>query len=132
MRAATAIVLLGLLPVFAGGCSDDTYLIVTVDKRAAVHEAAKLKVTLSNAGSMRTDDLDLGENPFPVTFSLTAPGRSGELGISIDALDTNGALVGQGTGQASLADPTASVILNSADFVVNTDYANNQFLSNDF
>src|SRR4051812_24062716 len=131
MRAATVIVLLGV-SVFGAACDDDTYLIVTVDKRTAVHNAAKLKVTLSNAGSMRTDDLEIGDQMFPVTFSLTAPGRSGELGISIDALDTNDALVGRGVGQASLDDTTATVTLDSADFVVNTDYANNQFLSNDF
>ncbi|HSD86519.1 MAG TPA: hypothetical protein VLB44_03355 [Kofleriaceae bacterium] len=129
MRASIATLLvLGC----AAGCTDNTYMIVTVDKRPAVHEAAKLKVTLSNAGSMRTDDLDLAGKMFPVTFSLTAPGRGGEIGLSIDALDTNGALVGRGLGQATLSDMTAQVILDSADFVVNTDYANNQFLSSDF
>jgi hypothetical protein len=114
------------------GCGDDSYLIVTVDKRAAVHEAAKLKITLSNSGSMRTDDLDLAGHDFPVTFSLTAPGRGGELGISIDALDASGALVGRGTGQATLTDDMANVTLDSADFVINSEYAGNQYLTNDF
>ena len=103
MRSAIAlVVLLGSLV----GCTDDKYIIVTVQRRATVHGAAKLKVTLSNADtsghvSMRTDDLDLKGKDFPVTFSLTAPGRSGELGISIDAFDTNDSLVGRGAGQAS-------------------------------
>lgn len=120
------------LIAFFGGCADETYLIVTVDKRPAVHAATKLKITLSNSGSMRTDDLDLAGNEFPVTFSLTAPGRAGELGISVDALDANDALVGRGAGQASLTESSASVTLDSADFVVNTEVANNQFLSSDF
>src|SRR4051794_41092210 len=88
----------------AAACTDDTFLIVTVDKRPAVHNAAKLKVTLSNAGSMRTDDLDLAGHDFPVTFSLTAPGRGGEIGITVDALDASSALVGRGAGQATLSD----------------------------
>ena len=101
MRSAIALViLLGSLV----GCTDDKYIIVTVQRRATVHGASKLKVTLSNAGSMRTDDLDLKGKDFPVTFSLTAPGRGGELGISIDAFDTNDSLVGRGAGQATLTE----------------------------
>lgn len=123
---------LASLATLAAGCADDTFLVVTVDKRPAVHEATKLKVTLSNAGSMRTDDLELAGHDFPVTFSLSAPGRGGELGISVDALDSNGALVGRGAGQATLTSDSASVTLDSADFVVNTDVANNQFLTSDF
>ena len=126
MRALLVILLL----VGCGG--DDTFLVVTVDKRVAVHDAAKLEVTLSNAGSMRTDSLELDDADFPVTFSISAPGRMGELGISIDALDAQGALVGRGTGTVQLTDSVASVMLDSADFVVNALYANNQFLSNDF
>lgn len=116
------------------GCtSDDTYIVVTVDKRAAVHAASRFEVTLSNAGSMRTDSLDLGSDPqFPLTFSISAPGRAGELGIRVDALDLGGTLVGRGTGTALLTETNASVTIDSADFVVNALYAGNQFLSNDF
>lgn len=123
---------LATIAPLAVGCTDDTFLVVTVDKRPAVHGATKLKVTLSNAGSMRTDDLDLNGYDFPVTFSLNAPGRGGELGISIDALDANNALVGRGAGQTTLTESSAKVTLDSADFVVNTDVANNQFLTSDF
>jgi hypothetical protein len=120
-----------LLLVAACG-EDETYLTVTVTSRPAVHDAKSLKVTLSNAGSMYTDDLDLGDRPFPVTFTLSAPGRSGELDISIDALDSAETLVGRGVGTTNLDEMTASVTLDSADFVVNTDYANDQFLTTDF
>src|SRR5436190_6632342 len=119
--------------VLLAACGEDaTYMTVTVDKRAAVHDATSLKVTLANAGSMRTDDLDLGAHPFPVTFTLSAPGRSGDLTITVDALDTAGTLVGRGIGQAKLDDMTAAVVLDSADFVVNSEYANDQFLTSDY
>jgi hypothetical protein len=124
-----ALVVIGLVAACGG---DDTYMVVTVAKRPAVHDAAKLEVTLSNAGTMRTDALDLGDADFPVTFSISAPERTGELGISIDALDTQGALVGRGKTTTQLTESAAAVMLDSADFVVNALYANNQFLSNDF
>lgn len=121
-----------LLATLAVGCTDSEFLVVTVKSRPAVHGATKLKVTLSNGGSMRTDDLDLAGHDFPVTFSLSAPGRGGELGISVDALDMNSGLVGRGAGQTTLGEDSASVTLESADFVVNTEVANNQFLTSDF
>jgi hypothetical protein len=126
------LVTLATLAPLAVGCTDDSFLVVTVNTRPAVHGATKLKVTLSNAGSMRTDDLDLSGHDFPVTFSLSAPGRGGELGISVDALDGNSALVGRGVGQTTLGENSAAVTLESADFVVNTDVALNQFLTSDF
>ena len=124
--------LLGILLVVGCGGDDVSYIIVNVDKRPAVHGPTKLEVTLSNSGSMRTDSLDVGDSDFPLTFSISAPGRAGDLGISIDALDATGALVGRGTGTTPLTSMAASVTLDSADFVVNALYANNQFLSNDF
>jgi hypothetical protein len=126
MRALVVI----LLVVGCGG--DDSYLVVTVDRRPAVHDITKLEVTLSNAGSMRKDSLDLGTAPFPLTFSISAPGRMGDIGISIDGLDASGTLQGRGFATTTLAASEATVMLDSADFVVNAIYANNQFLSNDF
>lgn len=126
MRALVVILLL------VGCGSDESYLIITVDRRPAVHDVRKLEVTLSNAGSMRTDSLDLGNAQFPLTFSISAPGRAGDLGISIDGLDSMGTLQGRGTATTALTEDAASVTLDSADFVVNAIYANGQFLSNDF
>jgi hypothetical protein len=119
-----------LLVVGCGG--EDTYIIVTVDARPAVHNVTKLEITLSNAGSMRSDSLDLAGKTFPVTFSISAPGRNGALGISVDGLDVDGVLQGRGVSSTTLEETTASVTLDSADFVVNALYAGNQFLSNDF
>src|SRR5689334_21782457 len=107
--------LLGTLLVAACG-GEETYLVVTVDHRPAVHDAAKLKVTLSNAGTMLTKELCLDDSMFPVTFSLSAPGRSGDLTISVDALDAADTLVGRGVGKTSLDEMMASIMLDSADF----------------
>jgi hypothetical protein len=123
--------LLASLLVSACG-TDDTYLVVSVDRRAAVHDADKLKVTLSNSGTMLTKELDINDAMFPLTFSLSAPGRSGDLTIGIDAVDVMGTLVGRGSGTTKLDEMTASVMIDSADFVVNTELANDQFLTTDF
>jgi hypothetical protein len=114
-------------------CGDpDVYTVVTVDSRPAVHGAATLRVTLSNAGTSRSDDLVLGAASFPVTFALTAPGRSGALDIQVDALDAGGLLVGRGSTRTEVDAPTADVLLDSADFVVNTEFADDQYPSNYF
>jgi len=123
---------LGLLAALGACAGDDDYIIVTVNGRAAVHDIKTLKVTLSNAGTMRTDDLPFGEQQLPVTFSLSAPGRTGDLGISVEGIDKDGFLVGIGAATSTLAVPTATVLLDSADFVINTDFAENQFPSDDY
>ena len=119
-----------------GACSgDDThYVVVTVTGRPAVHAAASLVVSLSNAGTTRMDTfpLDATFPTSPATFSLSAPGRTGDLGISIDATDAAGILVGHGTAMAKLTDDTAAVLLDTTDFVVNTDYAGDQYPDQDF
>jgi len=131
MRAATAVSTLPLLALI-GCASQEDYTIVTVSNRPAVHDAARLSVTLTNAGSMRTDELALDGKPFPVTFALTAPGRDGDLTIAIDAFDAAGLLVGRGSTATTVASPTAAVMLDTADFVVNTEFAGDQFPSSDF
>jgi hypothetical protein len=122
-----------LATLLVSACAgDDTYLIVNVDRREAVHDAAKLKVTLSNAGTMLTKELDINDAMFPLTFSLSAPGRDGDLTIGIDAVDVMDTLVGRGSGTTTLTELTATVMIDSADFVVNTELANDQFLTTDF
>jgi len=123
-----------VLLLVIGGCSEDpTYLIVEVGVRPSVHDVKKLKVTLSNAGSTRTDELDLSDKPFPVTFSIAATGRTGDLDIGVDGVDDAGALVGRGSSRTTIESPdVTSVLLDPADFVVNSTFAGNQYLSTDF
>jgi hypothetical protein len=124
---------LWLLPLALAGCtSDERFIVVTVNARAAVHDVDLLRVTLSNAGSMRTEDLPLGSASFPATFSISPEERTGELGISIEAFDRDGLLVGRGTVQSSIDGATAQVLVEPTDFVVNTEYAEDQQISNHF
>lgn len=127
MRASSLLVLATL----AAGCGEsEDYVLVTVEGRPAVHDVAKLRVTLSNGGTSRSDDLVLDGQTLPSTFTITAPGRTGELGISIDAFDAADALVGRGTIQSALDQSSVKLMLDSTDFVVNTEVAQTQELSN--
>src|SRR6185295_9566333 len=103
-----------------------------IEARPAVHDARALTVALSNAGTTRRDSLALGDQDFPVTLSISAPGRTGELGIAVDATDQAGLVVGRGSVTTTVETATAQLTLEPADFVVNTDYADDQFPSNDF
>ena len=125
MRAAIVLALVA-------GCSSDSYLVVTVEARPAVHDVATLAVTLMNGGTSLTHTLPVGSHAFPVTFSVDAPGRSGELDVTVEADDANGTAVGLGSGSASVGAGSADVLLDSMDFTVNTDYALDQFLTFDY
>jgi hypothetical protein len=114
-----------------GSTSHAGYVLVTVDARPAVHDAAALTVTLANAGTMRSDTLMLAGQSFPVTFSVSAPGRTGDLAITVDASDAGGLVIGHGSAMTAVAAPAADVLLDSTDFVVNTDYAGDQFPTDD-
>jgi hypothetical protein len=122
-----------LVSMLLAGCGEDeSYIVVKVDKRPAVHDAVSLKVTVSNGGAMYSQDLAIDEHVFPLTFSVSAPGRSGDLGLSIDAFNLDAVLVGRGTATAKVDDLDASLLLDSADFVVNTEFAMDQYLSTDY
>ena len=120
------------LVMFAAACGgeDGAYLVVTVNARPAVHDMTSIKVKLSNEGSERIEDLPLGSQGFPATFSVSAPGRTGELRIDVDAIDKDVLLVGRGFGVSTVDAPTTNVMVDSADFVVNTEFADDQLLSN--
>ena len=131
--AALAAAAAGLAGLAAGACaSSDGYAVITVDARPAVHDARSLTVSLTNAGTTRMDSLPLREQPFPVTFSISAPGRTGDLSIAIDAIDAAGLVVGHGSAATTVEANAAGVMLESTDFVVNTDYAGDQYPSSDF
>ena len=112
------------------GCSSGDYIVVTVDARPAVHDVTLLRVTLSNAGSMRTEDLAVEGATFPASFSISPEERTGDLGISIEAYNAASELVGRGAAQSTIESATAAVRIDPTDFVVNTEYAGTQELSN--
>ncbi|MGE0396086.1 MAG: hypothetical protein AB7T06_05095 [Kofleriaceae bacterium] len=130
-RPALLALACGGLGACGGPETVQAYTVVTVDGVPAVHDVNLLRVTLSNSGSERTDEL-VFTGAFPFTFSVSAPEREGELGIQIDAFDDNDFIVGQGSTTAQIDDPAASVMLDSTDFVVNTDFAGDQYPSDDY
>ena len=130
--AVTAAGLVGLAGGALGACSSDQFVVVTVQTRPAVHDATTLRVTVANGGATLSNDLSLTGHTFPVTFSMSAPGRVGDLAITVDALDTGMQIVGAGTITTTLDAGSAQVTLDSADFVVNTEYPMDQYLSDDF
>jgi hypothetical protein len=120
------------LVLVVAGCTNGTYLVVTVDARPAVQGADSLVITLTNAGTSRMDTLSLAGHVFPVTFSVSAPGRTGELDIKVEADTTDMLVVGRGSASATIGASETSVMLETTDFVVNTDYAMDQFLDEDY
>jgi len=129
VAATGAVLALGAL----GACaSAEHYVIVTIDAPPTVRGAKSITVALANAGTTRLDTLVLGTQAFPVTFSISAPGRDGALELAVDATDAAGLVVGHGTATTTVSAPTADVELDATDFVVNTDYADDQFPSDDF
>ncbi|MFT3695229.1 MAG: hypothetical protein QM831_19005 [Kofleriaceae bacterium] len=114
-------------------CTDDKYLVVTVDARPTVHDVAKLAVTQTNAdGTSRTDVLDATGKTFPATFSISVAGRSGDLGIAVEGRGADDTVLAIGSASAMLDAPTTELTLDPADFVVNTDYAMDEFLTTDY
>lgn len=125
MRVALALVV-------TAACGGDSYVVVTVSARPTVHDVASLEVTQLNNGATRTDTLDLGSHTLPATFSISDASRSGELELTISGKAMDGSVVGLGT-VTTMFDATDAVVqLDPADFVVNTDYAMDEFLTTDF
>ncbi|MEO8552241.1 MAG: hypothetical protein ABI678_19830 [Kofleriaceae bacterium] len=123
-----ALVFLSML----AACGDGNYLVVTVTARPTVHDVATLEVTQSNGGTSRTDSLALGDHTLPATFSISTDGRSGDLALAINGRDSSNAVVALGAVTATTTDSEATLQLDPADFVVNTDYAMDEFLTTDF
>lgn len=121
-----------LVLAMLAACGDGSYLVVTVSARPTVHDVAALEITQSNNGTSRTDTLALGSHTFPATFSISTNGRSGDLALTINAKDTTGTIVALGAVDAQVTDDAATLQLDPADFVVNTDYAMDEFLTTDF
>ena len=113
-------------------CNSGTYLVVTVDARPTVHDVDSLAVTQMNNGTSRTDSLSLDGHTFPATFSISIDSRSGELDLAIDGKASDGTLMAHGVATTMTDAGDATVQLDPADFVVNTDYAMDEFLTTDF
>ncbi|HUJ60312.1 MAG TPA: hypothetical protein VLX92_17515 [Kofleriaceae bacterium] len=118
-----------LVLALVAGCTDEHYLVVTVDARPAVHDATSLAVTLSNGEASRMQSVTLGSHTFPLTFSVSTPNRTGELDLTIEADDAGQTAVGLGSASTTIGTAKLDLMLEATDFVVNTDFAMDQFLS---
>lgn len=116
----------------AAACSDTPTMVVTVRARPAVTGATSIMVELKNGAGLAGDTFELRERAFPITFSISSPGRNGELEIKVSARDKDNLLVGRGASMVDISSDTAEVLIDSADFVVNTNLAEDQYLTNDF
>ena len=122
----------GIAAVAVAACGNGSFLVVTVSARPAVHDVATLEVTQMNNGTSRTDSLPLGDHMLPATFSISTDNRTGELDLSISGKASDDTVVALGTATTMTDAGDATVQLDPADFVVNTDYAMDEFLTTDF
>jgi hypothetical protein len=107
-------------------------MLVTVRVRPAVVGATSLAVELKNGAGLAGDSFELRGRAFPVTFTVSSPGRTGDLEVKVSARNADGVLVGRGTATIPILAETGEVLVDSADFVVNSDFVDDQFLTNDF
>jgi hypothetical protein len=117
--------------LFGIAACGDAYVVVSVDARPGVDGATALQVKLNDAGATTTNTLQLGAHSFPLTFSIDTSGRSGELDLELSALGSDGTVLAVGSA-ATGAGSDVSVMLDPADFVVNTDFSTDYFLSTDY
>lgn len=120
---------LGLALVAACGGSDRA-IVVEVQARPTVGDVDTLDVEVANAGSTQTESFDLGSHDFPATFSITTGGRTGPVDITVHGTAA-GATVAVGATTADAADSAAVLMLDPADFIVNTDFAGGQYVNQD-
>lgn len=111
------------------GCGGETYLVVTVDAPPAVHDVVTLEVTRLGQDPPQVQMLPVRNFEFPITFSISGLGDSGNLDLAIDALSADNLVVGTGRGLLSLGASEATVHLETTDFVVNSNFEDDQFLA---
>ncbi|MCA9676304.1 MAG: hypothetical protein KC464_14800, partial [Myxococcales bacterium] len=119
----------------APGCADPvTATVVTVDARPSVRGVATLDVTLSNDNATLRESFSVAGRGFPMTFSVETPGRTGALDVTIVGHDADGAVAALGAGTGTIVTDDvgdATVLLDPADFPVNTIVAGAQKLAYD-
>jgi hypothetical protein len=126
--------LLVTLALLCTACSGDdpTVVFVTVQARPSVGPADVMKVAISNAGGNTDETFSISGRTFPLTFTVTPEGRTGEISIAISTETSDELLVASGSG-AALIEPgvrvNATITLDPADFVVNTAVAGSQRLT---
>jgi hypothetical protein len=124
---------LWLLALVAACTESPTVIVVTVEAQPALRPAARLAVTITNAGASVESELILpAGTQFPQTFTVTPTGRMGQLAVGVVAEDAGGLSIGRGFSTVTIAaHDEAQVVIRLApdDFVVNHAVADNQWLT---
>jgi hypothetical protein len=123
---------LSLAVVTLSSCTDEAAMLVTVKRRPAVVGATSLAIELKNGAGLAGDSLEIQGHDFPLTFSVSSPGRTGDLELVVAAKSAAGLVVGRGTATIPIAATSGEVLLDSVDFVVNTNVVDDQYLTNDY
>ncbi|HEX5057957.1 MAG TPA: hypothetical protein VFV99_01300, partial [Kofleriaceae bacterium] len=112
------------------GGGTEHQITLTIDRRATVGDVSSLLISISSAGTTTTDTVVASE--FPLFHTVTADGLIGRVDIGVDALDDAGHLVGRGEATTDANAGRASVMMQGADFLLNSSYTGDQLLTNDF
>lgn len=123
---------LGALAALAACSPPATITVVTVEARPAVREVEALELVFSNDNATLSQSFAIGGRAFPLTFTIETPDRTGALEMTARGLDRDGELVGLGAAAAAIVpdgEAAATLVLEPADFLVNTDFDGAQRLA---
>jgi hypothetical protein len=122
-----------LVIAVVAGCSEPvTITVVRVEARPAVRDVDRLDVTFANGNATISESFAVAGRRFPLSFSVETPGRRGVLAMTARALDDDGQLAALGSAEAVIVpggDASATMVLEPADFGVNTRVAGSQRLA---
>jgi hypothetical protein len=115
-------------PSDAGAGGGDFSLMVT--GRPAVRDVARIAITETANGLMRTDDFPV--TSLPATIPYLLPKQPIAWSVRVEAYTTTDELVGLGSADIPASAVAVDVMLEPADFVVNTTTSGDQFLTTDY
>ncbi len=107
-------------------------LAITIANRPTVRAASTLFVRATYEDVTYEETVPISLHELPYVYTIPVEGRTGPVEIRVEALDDGGHLTGRGEAVTSFAAGTATLVLQGADFVVNSISAGTQWLSNDF
>lgn len=121
------------LAALVAGCADEEAItVVRLEARRAVGAVTEVEVALDNANATQRETFAVGGKSFPLTFSVSTPGRSGTMTIHAEAKAGTGEVRAIGEVEVEL-DPAGRVdtelVLEPQDFVVNTTFVGTQDLA---
>jgi hypothetical protein len=118
------------------GCGEGkaTLLFVNLFAKDSVKRTTALEVSFTNEGERKLNVFSkAGQRiDFPTSFVIQANGRSGEVEVSVKAMDETDSVVGEGGAKGTLAPDSQvdlTLLLYPSDFQVNARYAADQIFA---